>query len=197
VRTVGVVDEGSRNLSADDVAAMAGVVQAIIGFVTLLSTIAVSVIVYVGTKRITRIEFDRSIREGWNSINTLAVSDASVLAIAESLMPQPGSEVRSSESARRKWFAFMLLNVLSSMHSAASRRFSPYRSDALETCRFHLSALVRNDDIYELTQVGYSRNFAEFCHEVRQQVLSVRTGGVSCHSVGEDAHPGSASHKAN
>jgi hypothetical protein len=151
------------------IAAWAGVAQAVIALATLVVTVAVTVLVYVGTRAIARIEHDRGVREAWNAINAIAVSDPDLLEVAETLMPEPATGPRTAAEARRKWFAYMFLNVLSSTYSGAHRRFTRSRPEALATCAYHIGLLVRHDDVYALTQEGYSRAFAAFCKEIRRK----------------------------
>jgi len=156
-------------VTPEKIAALTGVAQTVIALATLIVTAAVTVLVYVGTKAIARIEHDRGIRDAWNAIDAIALSDEAMLAVAESLMPQPGGTPRSVEEARRKWFAYMILNALSSTYSAARRRVTRSRSDALATCAYHVGILVQHDDIYALTQEGYNPAFAAFCREIREK----------------------------
>src|SRR4051794_19065344 len=130
-------------MQADEIAAIAGVAQAILALATLIATATVTVLVYFGTRTIARIEHDRGIRDAWNNIDALALADESILQVAESLLPQPGSGTRTSAEAKRKWLAFMLLNTLSSMYNAARRGVTRSRADALLTCEYQLSSLVR------------------------------------------------------
>jgi len=68
----------------------------------------------------------------------------------------------------------MILNALSSTHSASRRRVTRSRADALATCKYHVGLLVRHDDIFALTQEGYSATFATFCREIRDKQVSDR-----------------------
>jgi hypothetical protein len=156
-------------MTPEEVAAIAGVAQAVIAFATLVVTAALTVIVYVGTRAIARIEHDRGVRDAWNAIDAIALADPDVLRVAEELMPEPGDGPRPAEGARRKWFAYMILNALSSTFSAAERGVLRSRPDALTTCAYHVGALVRHDDIYPLTQEGYSAGFARFCRDIKEK----------------------------
>jgi hypothetical protein len=159
-------------MKPDEIAALAGVAQAIVAVATLVATVVVSVLVYIGTRKIARIEHDRGVRESWNTIDALALSDPSVLRLIEEILPAPGSSARDIEMARRKWLAYMLLNTLSSTYNGATRGLTRSKSDALSVCEYHVAALVRHDDIFALTQEGYSDSFAAFCKRVRlNQVL--------------------------
>jgi hypothetical protein len=156
-------------MTPDEIAAMAGVAQAVIAFLTLVVTAVVTVLVYRGTRAIARIEHDRGIRDAWNAIDAIALADEDMLRVAEELMPDPGGGPRATAGARRKWFAFMILNALSSTYSAASRKGMRSRPDALETCAYHVGVLVKHDDIYVLTQEGYSAAFATFCRGIKER----------------------------
>jgi len=170
-------------MKPDEVSAAAGVAQAAIGLLTLITTIAITVFVYIGTRAIARIEHDRGIRDAWNSLDALALSDPALLRVAEDLLPGPGSPTGSScKAARRKWFAYMALNVLSSMYNGATRGLTRSRPDALMTCEYHIAMLVAHDDVYALTQEGYSGPFAAFCRGIREKQIAAAAGSGSSSS---------------
>lgn len=132
---------------------------------TLFVSIVITLILQRWSNRVARAEHDRSIREWWNALNETALSSDEMLVAADRLMsPDAGAE--PIEQKRRRWFAFLVLNALSSMYMGAKAGLSN-SEDTLKIVEHHLQSILKSDDIYRQTQFGYEKDFSNFCRGVR------------------------------
>lgn len=126
--------------------------------------------VYSGSKRVAQVEHDRSIREWWNTLDQIALSSDQMLVLADEMM-YTSSVDESLEKRRRRWFAFVILNALSSSYLGAKLGLTRSSVETVEIVRHHLRKLLVQDDIFKLSQEGYEPDFATLCREVRKEVV--------------------------
>jgi hypothetical protein len=161
-------------MKPDEVAAIAAIAQAVFAF----AAIAIAVVVYRASNLIARMQYEWSVREAWNALDSVALSDERMLVMADRLM-DPSSTNRSLEAIQRKWFVFMVLNALASSYMGAKRGLTQSKKDTLSICTHHLSRLVVDDEIFALTQHGYEKDFSAFCRNIREQQLAQRASEKS------------------
>ena len=101
-------------MAPDVIQAYAAIAQSIIAFLTLIVTIILTYFLYRGTKAIAEIEYSRSVRDAWLTIDSVALSNDETLKIADSLM-----DINFNDDPiplrRKRWFAFMVFNILLSI----------------------------------------------------------------------------------
>jgi small basic protein len=136
---------------------------------TLIVSIVISIILHRATTRFARAEHERSIREWWNTLNETALSSDKMLLVADELM-NPLATTQSLEEKRRRWFAFLVLNALSSSFLGAKDGLSRSRDDTISIVKHHLRILLASDDIYVQSQQGYEAKFAALCREIREEL---------------------------
>lgn len=159
-------------MKPEEINALAAIAQAVLALATLIVSIVISLFVYYGTRKIARLEHDRSIREWWNTLNTIALDDDKMLEIAEKLM-NPSASPQTAEETRRKWFAFVVLNTLSSSYLGAMTGVSRSSEETINIVKHHLRKLLSSEDIFNLTQgEGYEKDFANLCRQIRAEISS-------------------------
>lgn len=136
---------------------------------TLVVTVVISIILQRWSSRVARTEHERSLREWWNTLNETALSSEEMLLVADKLM-HPSAVGQTVEEKRRRWFAFLVLNALSSSFLGAQDGLSRSKEDTVGIVKHHLRILLPSDDIYELSQQGYEPGFAALCREVRDEL---------------------------
>jgi hypothetical protein len=161
-------------MKLEELSAYAAVVQAVLALFTLGVSVAISIILYRWSNRVDKSEHDRSTREWWNNLNQTALSSDEMLLVADELM-NPSAAKHSVEEKRRRWFAFLVLNVLSSSYLGVRDGLSRSADDTVKIVKHHLRILLRADDIYELSQQGYEADFAALCREVRGELSAERS----------------------
>jgi len=158
-------------MSSDQIAALAAVAQAILALVTLIGSIAVSLFIWYGTRRIAQLDYERSLREAWMAVDAVALSSDEMLVMADTLM-DPKNAASHIEARRRRWFAYTLMNAIVSTYFGAKHGFTQSRKDSLEACRQLLRPLMNHDEIFEITQGhGYEPEFSALCREVREEQI--------------------------
>ncbi len=158
-------------MKPEEINALAAVAQAVLALATLVISLAISWFVYRGTKRIAKAEHDRSIREWWNTLDTIALSNDEMLKVADELM-NPLLATQSMDEKRRRWFAFVVLNALSSSYVGAKTGMTQSSNDTIEIVKHHLRNLLSSDDIFKLTQYGYEKDFAVLCKEIHDEAAN-------------------------
>ena len=133
-------------------------------------------------ERISRLQYDHAIRDAWNALDTVALSDEELLGIADDLLPpKPDPDATTAARKRkRKWFSYLVLNALFIRFVAAKAGASPFGVTSDKMVKFHLEYLLVHDDVYRLTQeAGYEDDFAELCRNARRSACS-KSVGTQC-----------------
>ena len=162
-------------MKPDEISAIAAVAQAVLALAALIGSIAISVFVYSGSKRIARMEYERSVREAWNNLDAVALSSDEMLKIADQMM-DPLSAARSLEERRRRWFAYLVLNALASSYVGAQQGLTKSPKGTLDICEHHLNRLLLDKDIFELTQQGYEGEFMALCRVIHKKLQKKKEG---------------------
>ncbi len=143
------------------------IIQTIVAIFTLVASVAVSVILYLGTRRIAIAEYRRSMRDGWASVNATALGDEQTLKIADLLL-EPSLETIPIEERRRKWFSYMLLNPLATTYYGIQNGY--VEPGTLARVERMVSVLMQNDEVYELIQRDiFEPEFTAFCRFLRDK----------------------------
>src|SRR5262249_35201915 len=100
-------------MNSNDISALATVAQAILALAALIGSIAMAAFVWNGTRRIAKLDYERSVREIWIAIDTVALSSDATLIMADNLMDQRNRS-DEIEQRRRRWFSYMILNAITS-----------------------------------------------------------------------------------
>lgn len=146
-------------------------ISAIASVATLVITIIISIILQRAANRINQAGHDRSIREWWNTLNETALSSDEMLLVADELM-NPSAAEQSIKQKRRRWFAFLVLNALSSMFTGAQDGLTRSTADTVGIVKDHLRILLDSDDIYQQSQQAYEAEFMALCREVHDELLA-------------------------
>ena len=153
------------------------VVEVVIAFLSLVVTAAVTVLVYRGTKAIAAIEYSRAMRDAWMMFDATALGSDAMLAAADELM-DPGTRGDSMESRRRRWLAFMVLNIQASTFDGHQKKLLK-DEDARASYEQLLMPLVRNAEVYQLTQSrGYSPAFRKYCRDLHEKFQATNGGSA-------------------
>lgn len=165
-------------MTPDEISALAAVAQTLLALAALIGSVAVSMLVWYGTRRIAKLDYERSIREAWIAVDTAALSNDQMLVMADTLM-DPKNENDDLERRRRRWFAYTVLNAITSSYFGAKHNLTQSQKVTIEGCRQLLGPLLRHDEIFEITQGhGYEDEFSEFCREIRKEQMKLPASGM-------------------
>jgi hypothetical protein len=155
-------------MSPDEIQAYSAIAQTIIAFFTLIVTIALTYLVYRATKIIAAIEYSRSIRDAWLSVDSVALSNDEMLKIADKLM-DPSTVNDSIELRRKRWLAFMVFNIMVSNFEGKEHSFLK-DEDSKAAFDKLLMPLIIDDDSFILTQTkGHPPKFSAYCKKMREE----------------------------
>ncbi len=147
--------------------ATAAVAQAALALAGVISTLILGLVVYKSTSRIARLEHARSMRETWVTIDGLALADPTTLTLADALLPQPPHP--DASFARKRWFVLAYLNPIATAHQGAiDGIYGPEKDDVVAGIRAQLATLLRDDDVFWVTQNhGHEASFQALCRTIR------------------------------
>jgi len=145
---------------------LAAVWQAVFAGASLVATLVLAWVVSRASDRMARIEYARAVREGWVSVDTVALQDDKTLMTMDRLF-FPNVQRPGVDEARKVWLAYLALNSHSSLYSGITHGLYPKEYD-LRVLAGMLLPLLRDDTIFALTQnSGYEPGFAAFCRRTR------------------------------
>jgi len=156
-------------MKPDVIQAYAAIAQTVIALLALIATILLTYFIYRYTVAIAKLEYTRSIRAAWLTIDSIALSSDEMLKIADSLMdPNATPNNDPIELQRKRWFAFMVYGILDSIHEGHKKKFLK-DEDAKLAFEQLLFPLIRDSNTYIITQSrGHTSGFSTYCRKMRE-----------------------------
>lgn len=144
-------------------------IEAAVQILVATSTLVLSAAVLYYTRKTVALESLRATRNSWMQVDQVALSDDKNLIFADQLF-HPDAAANTDE-ARRRWIAYMALNPVVSEYIAVRENLTAHPRETMEGCRAILKTLLRNEDVFAMTQSGaYIAPFAALCREVRESL---------------------------
>ena len=157
-------------MTPERLAAIAAVAQAALALVALIGTVAVSLFVYYGSRRIARAQYLRTVYDAWVSLDIFLLSHPDYLEVYNSLA-RPGGPAVGAEQTVRRHIALLTLNPLSSYYFGIQQGYIDKSS--LLRLEEVLGRLLRDDDIYRQSQDEiFGAEFATLCKSVRERLTT-------------------------
>lgn len=127
-----------------------------------LATLVVAAVAYRVSKQASRISAHHGVKDAFNLVTSLALSDRENLAVADAIY-EPDRTEEPPELKRRRLFALALINALE--RTCVGRREGLLDAGyATRTLEALVPSLVRDEDIYALIEDrGHDPGFAEYC----------------------------------
>ena len=145
--------------------AWTSIVQAIATVVIGAAAAGISVLSYRESNRSTNRNFDRELRNAWMLVDQVALSDGSLVRVAESVMYPTASGESSIEKLRKKWFSYLMLNPLSVTYSGIQEGILDEENK--QGFEYELTSMLRDPEVYALTQTGQYGEFGEECRRLK------------------------------
>lgn len=179
-------------MSPEEISALGTLAQAVLALAALIGSVAISAYVWYGTRRIAQLEYERAIREAWIAVDTTALSSDAMLVMADNLMdPRNGND--DIEKRRRRWFAYTVLNAVTSLYFGSKYRLTQVE---MEACKELLRPMLLHDEVFEITQGhGYGAEFGAFCRKIREEQMKALAEASA--NSGSQAPSASSSTAAN
>jgi hypothetical protein len=157
----------ATTMSPEKIQAYSAVAQTVIGLLTLIVTVVLTYLLYRGTKAIAAIEYSRSLRDAWITLDSVVLSNDEMLKIADKLM-DPKAIDDPIDLRRKKWIAFIVFNILASTFEGHEQEFMK-DEDARTAFDRLLMPLIIDDDTFVLTQTrGHPPAFSGHCKKLRE-----------------------------
>lgn len=148
---------------------VSGMAQAVIALAALIASIAIPFVMYQGQRRRETVEFIRSVRE-MLTVDATALENPELLDIADQSLA-PESRTRSQAERKKSWLGLMVLNIVYMDFRGAKQGF--HAEAALQTLEMALRTMLRDDEMYQLTQspAANDKAFREFCRGIRDAIV--------------------------
>lgn len=156
--------------------AMAAIAQIVVAVIALVVSAVITWMVYKSTRRLTELQYWRTIGNVWMEIDKFALSDDQNLTMVDQLF-HPDLAEESLEDRRKRWFGYIVLNAFSDAFRGvqAPPEIGPETGHQDRVWQ-ELKPLMRNDVIYRLSQSGiYSPEFTNVCAELREESTQATT----------------------
>jgi hypothetical protein len=126
----------------------------------------------------------QAVRVSWLQIDSVALADDILLREFHRIL-NPENAHMPIEAIRRKWCAYTLLNVI--YLDFLGIRAGLANSCTSENVRLQLMTIVSQDDLFYLTQTGYSNEFHSFALTLRNEYLHHQCGRTCSDKVPAEA----------
>jgi hypothetical protein len=168
-----------RSIDSQGVQTIAAVANVILAMAAVVGSIAVALYVHYSQQRAERLSYFHSLGQAWISVDLAALSDDQLLVTADNLMDPANIPEPSIERRRKRWFAYAVMNLVLARYKGAEDGILVPKEEVVAGCRNMLSTLMRDDDIYMMTQGhGYEPWMQEVCRELRQEYMASRTSAI-------------------
>ncbi len=145
------------------------IVQAVSAVAAVIATAWIALIVDRSARMLAKWEHERAVRDSWSNIDAVALENPDLLRVADDLLHKPNSPLTEAERKKR-WFGYMLCNVLESSLFANKLGVSEDQQRVVEGVKQILRPAVADDGFFEITQQhGQHPEFSRLCREVRRQ----------------------------
>jgi hypothetical protein len=143
--------------------------QVAVGVAAIIASLAAAYFVYFGTKKMSRLDYERSVRDAWMTVDNAVLEHNDLLEVADTLF-NPADQAGISDVRRKKrWLAYMILNPLASGFYGCEHGMTD--GQAKRGIEAMLKLILHDDDVYMLTQSGvHEEAFIKWCRELRAQL---------------------------
>lgn len=152
------------------VQAWTSIVQAIAAVVIGAAAAGISIVSYRESQRSTKQNFDRELRTAWMLVDQVALSDGNLLRVAEAVMYPSASGESSIAKLQKKWFSYLMLNPLSVTYFGLQKGLLD--EEVKQGFEYELMSMLRDPEVYALTQTGLYGEFGEECKRLRGRSLA-------------------------
>lgn len=150
------------------------IIQAVSAVAAVIATAWIAMIVDRSARLLAKWEHERAVRDSWSNIDAVALGNPELLRVADGLLHPPNPQMTDAERQKR-WFGYMLCNVLESSLFANKLGVSADRERVIQGVKEILRPAVADDGFYEITQQhGQHPEFSRLCREVRSQIAKPR-----------------------
>ena len=168
-----------RSLDSQGVQTMAAVANVVLALAAVVGSVAVALYVHYAQQRAERLSYFHSLGQAWITVDIAALADEELLVTADNLMDPANIGETDMNRRRKRWFAYAVMNLVLARYKGAMDGILEPKEEVLAGCRGMLANLMRDDDIYAMTQGhGYEPWMSEVCSELRQEYLASRPSGI-------------------
>ncbi|WP_109699473.1 hypothetical protein [Chitinophaga deserti] len=161
-------------------------ISLLISFLSLVSSIALALILYYATKKIETQNFSNTLRDSWIQIDGTILSNERLLIEIDDLL-HPNKKSSTIEEKRRRWLCFMIANTLSVNYNGIKHKLLPDPKASEESLIHSLEGLTQHDEFMEIVKYFYEKDFRDFCWKIHDRYkLSIKS--VSPDSENNNVH---------
>lgn len=143
-------------------------ISLIISFLSLVSSIALAVILYFASKKNETQSFSNTLRDSWIQIDSTVLSDEKLLVEVDYLL-HPDQKGSTIDEKRRRWLCYMIANTLSVNYNGIRHNLLPDPKASEESLIRSLESLTQHKEFMDLVEYFYERDFRDFCYKIHNR----------------------------
>jgi len=149
----------------------------VLRYVDVLSKIAVPIVIYLATKRLSQAQYFNTVMTAWNDFNKLVISSPQNMEVVREMNPPLFAKNGDEKAMRKAYIAFVYLNVLNGFYFGQRHGLLDRDTRNAQIVDL-LEPLLRDEDIYAMTQGrGYHPKFRKLCAGVKRGIDLKKLGG--------------------
>ncbi len=157
-------------MDSDQVQVITAIAQAVLALATLIVSIALSLFVYFGARKLTKLQYMRSSFDAWMTLDTFLLANPHLIKMARKLERPDLEESRGEAIDQKRLLGFIILNPYVSYYYAIEHGLIDESFE--QSIKTALSKIVRDEEVYRLTQEEiFAEGFARFCKDLKQAQL--------------------------
>lgn len=142
---------------------------ALINLLTLMTTLAIAIVVHRAARRLAILETEGKVRSAWLSVDIATLGDDRLLEIMDRLF-HPDEENVPIETKRKRWACYLLRNPLEYQYINAERHYLQDEERSRRSVEHSLRPLV-NDPVFSDLVSEYTNYgpFVRLCQRLRTE----------------------------
>ena len=156
-------------MNTETISVISALAQVIIAIAAVIASIAVPIVIHNSQHRFACLEYAKSMHETWIAIDLAILNDEKLMICFDSVNESRTlSASATPEERKRRWVAYIILNIAYSYYLGHIHRLHPDWSDS--DFQRWLNKIAANDDLYRIATNAYSGKFRQLCIDARKKM---------------------------
>jgi hypothetical protein len=176
-------------MSTETISAISAIAQVIIAIAAVIASIAVPIVIHNSQHRFACLEYAKSMHETWIAIDLAILNDEELMVCFDSVNEPRAMAMAAAatpEERKRRWVAYIILNIAYSYYLGHIHRLHPDWSDS--DFQKWINKIAASDDLYRIANNAYSGKFRQLCIDARKKIKA-----TALHSLAQPATPSPSS----
>lgn len=140
----------------------------IISVLSLVSSIAIALILYSASKKIEIQGFSNTLRDCWIQTDSLVLSNDMLLTEMDYLL-HPDQRDSTIAEKRRRWLSYLIANTLSVNYNGIKHNLLPDPKASEDSLIRSLEGLTRHKEFMDIVDYFYEKDFRDLCYNIHKR----------------------------